>query len=407
MTLKKFIIILGLIILLIGGAVFFYLNQINNSSISEGVDDGGGFLQNLFPFGNNDTDVQPPPSDRGDVPGRDPLPTNLPGDFTFGSLTNSPVAGAILIKEGENHVLRYIERSSGHIFDITLESGVRERIVNTTLLGIQSALFTDSGGAFIYNTISSGGESFLYKAQIDTEQGSLNDPLFLIRNPLSIETLVSKDEVFFVYGGSGGAVLTRYTDTPFTVFTSPFLGWNIERVNDETLLLTPKASSGIKGGLYTLDISSGIFEKVLNPQEGMSATMSPDERFIVYSEFGPSKRATHLYDKESGETKKLSITTFPEKCAWKTSSILICAVPNSFEKRGVYPDDWYKGKASFIDDIYEIDVSKGSTKNITSVFDFGDKLFDAIDIQIGEIADGYLLYFINKKDLTLWGLRIE
>jgi len=407
MTLKKFIIILGFIILLIGGGVFFYLNQINNSSISEGVDDGGGFLQNLFPFGNNDDPTRTPPKNTGGGTERDPLPTNLPGDFVFGSLTESPVSGSTLVKEDEKYTLRYIERSSGYVFDITLEDGVRKRITNTTLLGIQSALFTDSGNAFVYSTISNSDESFLYKTAIEREGGSLTDSLFLIRNPIALETSLSKGDVFFVYGSNSGAVFTRHNETPSTLFTSPFLSWNIERVNDETLLLVPKASYGIEGGVYTLNTSSGIFEKVLDPKEGMSATMSPDEKFLVYSEFGPSKNSTYLYNKETSETKKLSITTFPEKCAWKTNSMLICAVPHSLEKRAVYPDDWYKGSVSFIDDVYELNMNTGSSKIIVSVFDFDDKFFDAVDVQVGEIEDGYFLHFINKKDLTLWGLRLE
>ncbi|PIP87447.1 hypothetical protein COW81_00230 [Candidatus Campbellbacteria bacterium CG22_combo_CG10-13_8_21_14_all_36_13] len=407
MKLKKFLIIL-FVFLLIASIVgwFYYKNSTN--SIGEGESDSDNFFNNLFPFGNNNTDQDNTTINNGagEIGGLENI--NLDENFVFGQLTKDPVSGALFVKKDSSNYLRYMSRTSGNIFDINLLSGSSERITNTTALEIYNVLFFNDGNSFISQKLNTEGESVSYTNSISTTTGSFKSDSFLARNINSLSILNNTKNVLFVYGDGGGGVFTLNNGSDDKiVYKSPFAEWNIYWINPKNILIYPKPSSGVVGALYTLDIESGKTKRVLAATKGLSATMSPDEKFVLFSSMVDSSIKTYIFNTITKSTNQLNISTFLEKCVWKTDSVLVCAVPNSLPKNTKFPDDWYKGYVSFNDDIYEVDAETSFATNITSIFDSEEYLFDLTDPKIEKIEDGYLLYFINKKDLTLWGLRLD
>ncbi len=80
-----------------------------------------------------------------------------------------------------------------------------------------------------------------------------------------------------------------------------------------------------------------------------------------------------------------------------------CAVPTNIPN-GVYPDAWYQGRVSFSDNIWKINVATGETNIISSLPRESSQQIDAMNLKLSD-DDSYIT-FINKTDLTLWGLNL-
>jgi hypothetical protein len=68
------------------------------------------------------------------------------------------------------------------------------------------------------------------------------------------------------------------------------------------------------------------------------------------------------------------------------------------------PDSWYQGEIAFSDTLVKID--KEGILPARTLIDPGSQSekIDAIRLQLSD--DGSMLYFINKRDDTLWQLKI-
>jgi hypothetical protein len=70
---------------------------------------------------------------------------------------------------------------------------------------------------------------------------------------------------------------------------------------------------------------------------------------------------------------------------------------------GNYPDDWYKGSVSFVDNIYKVDLSLPAIQAIYKLPT--DQAIDATNLFLDAKEEN--LYFTNKSDYYLWGLTIK
>ena len=120
---------------------------------------------------------------------------------------------------------------------------------------------------------------------------------------------------------------------------------------------------------------------------------------------GGTSLSLSVLDAKTGVTTNLNINTIPDKCVWsrKQVNIVYCAAPKRIVQ-GVYPDDWYKGKVLFNDYIWKIDTTSGTTQSIIDLAQESSELFDATNLVLAP-SEGYMA-FMNKRDLTLWGLDL-
>jgi hypothetical protein len=93
-----------------------------------------------------------------------------------------------------------------------------------------------------------------------------------------------------------------------------------------------------------------------------------------------------------------------EKCVWSSLNkyVAYCAVPSNVPI-GNYPDDWYQGNVSFVDNIYKIDLSLPSMQLLYSLPT--DQNIDATSPSLDQ-KENYI-FFTNKNDYSLWGLKIK
>jgi hypothetical protein len=82
----------------------------------------------------------------------------------------------------------------------------------------------------------------------------------------------------------------------------------------------------------------------------------------------------------------------------KEKTVIFCAAPQAIPE-GIYPDDWYKGKTSFNDALWRIDISSGETEQLFAPeFEIGSSM-DMIKLYLNQKET--VLLFTDKKDMTV------
>ena len=116
--------------------------------------------------------------------------------------------------------------------------------------------------------------------------------------------------------------------------------------------------------------------------------------------------STFVFDTTKNKNTNIQIKTLAEKCVWgiENAQFVFCAVPEVIGS-GTLPDSWYQGKEKFNDQFWMIDIIENSG---TLLFENERRSLsegiDAQDISLGYDEDA--LYFINKRDSSLWSLSL-
>jgi len=140
---------------------------------------------------------------------------------------------------------------------------------------------------------------------------------------------------------------------------------------------------------------------------GLSILPNPTAQLILYSDLSSSGNlVTSLYNTKTTSSQDLPFVTLADKCVWsKLNPVnLFCAVPTSAPNGG-YPDAWYKGTASTIDKMIEVDTDTGSVHNVSNLSQDAKTSIDAEWLALD--PSERFLYFVNKKDLSLWSVDLN
>ena len=145
---------------------------------------------------------------------------------------------------------------------------------------------------------------------------------------------------------------------------------------------------------------------VIGNLKGLTGKMSRDGSKILLSAIVNSSIVSSIRDLKTLTNSDLLFKTLSEKCVWSnvTKSDLYCAVPTQIPN-GVYPDDWYRGRVSFIDQIWHVDTKTGENHQLADLIELSNTQIDAIQLTLDPKED--TLYFINKNDLSLWALDLK
>lgn len=430
---RRTIIIIVAIACIIGG--FFALKTVTNNSTTPGGTSFGEKALSLFPFGNNQTT-----STGGDI--LEETTVISTGDTTTPSsilprlrqLSSSPTAaavgiskerlkedatlatpaleqvpdteGGLQITESVDYV-RYIEKSTGHIYDIAIDEGSPVRTTNTTIPRINEAYFTAGGQGILVR--------YLENSTIKTWSGTIIGGLegstgtltgtFLDDNISSIA--VSPDTNSIVYTKDIGDATYGYTsgisgENTKQVFDTSFSEWLVQWSRASTIAVTAKATGFLEG--YTYNIENTQWKKVSGPTFGLTRNADTQGIYSLLSYTTARGMGLQSLNEKTGEKNILPINTFPEKCVWEQNmAVVYCAVPVAYDAR-TYPDDWYQGTYFSTDTLWRFDVTSGVG---TLVADMPKEFGVLIDgVQLGITPNKKMLYFTNKRDNTLWGITL-
>jgi len=396
-------IIIALIILIAGGILIFYffLSDKNNNSLNE--------LTTFFPFeegGANGT-TQDNPVNTNPTTKIDPITGSLP---ILRKISETPVAGAIIFKdtykeenEETNYIIRYIERATGHIYETSTTSFTLNRISNTTIPKIQEVIWLDKD-SLIIRYLEDDDTIKTFSAQLITDNLGEKEleGVYLQDNIKSIIKLGEK--IFYLLDngkGSIGVKSDKDDKNREIIFDSPLKEWLITSVGDEYINFTTKPAITTYGFSFLFDTKTKEFKKVINKKMNLSTLMN-NSFDILYSEYGKTNPKLSLFINENKINTDISIKTFPEKCVWNKENIY-CGIPEgNLENYDL--TKWYQGLISFSDEIWKINKETTTTEFLISPTEFDTNGLDIINPILDE--DGNYLVFMNKKDLSLWVLKL-
>jgi hypothetical protein len=376
---KNILILIGILILLIAGGVWFYLFIFGTPTSTQDV------FSNFGIGDTNPTSFETPDNTLTDTE----LTTRA-----LRQLTTRPVAGAVFTQNG----IRYMERGTGHVYTISLRDWSESLISGTTIARVVDAAFSPQGTNVAVTTEAEGGDGTeIVVGTLDTTgtgsfigktlpQGAREvswnetgtDALYILKN--------NTDSVGYAY--------TIATGTSKTLFTIPLRDITVLWGTPTYIATTPSAQT--HGFLYR--VSGNTLQYVTQGGNGLTAARYTDG--LITSHFVEGTLASFAH---SGTTTvSLPTPLIPEKCIEhkRMSGVLYCAIPTTTLTESNFPDAWYKGTVSFSDALWEVDTKQFMSKPLINfLIDSGRE----IDVsQIGIDPEGKYIWFINKNDDTLW-----
>lgn len=406
---KKTFIIVGVIIaiILIGLGFWFFSRSttpVNNNPSGS-------------PFGNpgNDTGASTGNTESGIVGAGEAFSAPAyTSTNRLNRISDTPISGA-MIMSGSTTVVKYIEKATGHMYEVNLLNGSKKRLSNTTLpksyeiewgMNGYSAFikFSDEGlikniFATLSTTTSTSTDDGSGELITKNFESSIQNFLFSPSKKTSFYTTVSNQ-------GIQGFLADKNGEKGSLIWNFPTSEWVIDWPKDDVITLATKASSNKFGYLYFLNPITKKTTPVLREIPGLITNTSPNGDQILYSASKNKDTSLFAFDIKSGLSISFSTKTLAEKCVW-SDSVIYCAVPQKISKLDL-PDDWYLGVTSFSDSIWKITLNPGTGTEETEYFELEKTAGGPIDVINPEISqDKKTLIFTNKKDSYLWSLNLE
>jgi hypothetical protein len=395
---KKIIILILIIvvILFVGGYWYFSKHQEEIKNIPG--------LSGLFPSGGSGNIDSISPGNGDNLPPSGNGATNI---NSLIALTNDSVSGAAW----SSTTVRYVETATGNIYEISPDGQNKKRITNTTILKSFDSLWSKGGSKILLKYFDDTNNSYLeiknFLASIKIATSSELSSLTGIFLPLDMtEAAISpfEDKIFYLLktsSGTNGVTADLNNKKQINVFSSSFGDFLVDWPIKEKVTLLSKPSGEAEGFFYTLDLKTKKLSRILGNVFGLTALMSPDGSKIIFSENINNKITTRTLNIKDSTEENFELTTLAEKCVWSKTNknIIYCAIPKEIPL-GVYPDIWYQGLVSFNDSIWQKDFTTGQTKIL-----YQETGSDVIK-PILNLDESYLV-FINKKDNTLWSIKLK
>ncbi len=298
--------------------------------------------------------------------------------------------------------IRYVEKATGHVYQMYLDTNVEGKISNSTIPGVYETIFSGDGSSIIYRYPSSDNKSIT--SFLATLRGGKSS--FLSSDIMDISLSPDKTKFFSIIKNSNGVVGTiKYFDSTKTnqIFTSAFSEWLPQWVTEQKIYLTTKPSYRVEGSVFNLNTTNGTLSKIFGGIKGLTTLANNNGEVVLYGaslEEGPKLNVFNIKDHTSTDLDKYGL---PEKCVWSSDNINVyCAIPNTVIGTQ-YPDSWYQGLVSFDDRFVKINTN---TKESSTLANSGDETpVDGTKLFLNK--DESKLFFINKKDSTLWSLELK
>ncbi|MEK7662303.1 MAG: hypothetical protein AAB355_02290 [Patescibacteria group bacterium] len=405
MSKTSFTITLILLAVAATAGAFWFFSLYGGAPVIEELEPTDNFL----PFGESpdagapskDGTVRPPSGEPSDS-----------GKKKIRVLSRTPVSGFTIINNASTTLVRYVERATGHIYEIAANESAGKRITNTTIPRVGEAIFASGGDTVLLRYLNDNGTTIeTYSAKIPqggiegSEGGELKG-VFLPRGIGTISVSPDGKKIFYIEkfsNGSVGFVSGTQNENKTQIFNSYMTEWLPSWPEEKTIVLTTKPSRGIMGWSYGLTVATKKLGDLM-ASPGLASFMSPDGKFILFGSSADNALSLGIYNIKEKTTLFFDNRTLPEKCVWANGSAKIyCAVPRSLPDEPL-PDSWYQGAISFSDRIWLIDPERGLGTIITDLERDTLGMVDAVRLSVSKNSE-YLI-FINKSDGSLWSIEL-
>lgn len=425
---KKLILFISVFVIVGALAFGFYWYKNNKQEANQSTD------SNYKSFGNGSSDTEEKSGDDTNTTNNQEtegegsaVEETIKAKFT--KITEYPIAGAVFFEDtrlipeedeavsgGDNALnkkvvkkepkfevvpsLLFVEKITGHINQLYLDSGVEGVVSNTTIPSVYDALFDSKGSSLIYRYLSEDNKTITsFLAHLGGESSE-----FLSSNIVDISISPDGTRFFYIIKTRNGVVgnIRSFKESKKTqVWTSPMVEVLSQWAGDKKIYITTKASSGILGDIFSLNIATGTINKVFGGVKGLTTLTNKDGSLILYGQALSSGYEMGIFDVKNRSVIETGQIGLPEKCVWGETDIY-CAVP-SVEMASGYPDLWYQGVSSFNDSFIKINPKTGESVYIAN----SEQVTPVDATKLFLNKNNSKLFFINKKDGTLWSLDLD
>ncbi|KND48536.1 MAG: hypothetical protein AB200_02300 [Parcubacteria bacterium C7867-005] len=396
-----FLTLLAVIILIVGGW-FIFGRQLPQQSDTE--------TESELPFGQGGSDIPFNPSNPGDkTTSTNPSNNQTGATFpNFFKLSLEPVAGAISIIKNGSTVVRYVDRATGHVYDIKPDTQERMKITNNTLPKIYEAIFRSDGNALVLRSLEGDQISNLSIA-LTAPKSTTTDALHSVTmTPLrgEIKNISGGTKLFYVLADTKTLISSEFDGTKQKNLGSyPFSEWTPFTSEGTSLFIQTRPDSSTPGYAYTVNQSSGKATKILGPLNGLTILPNKTGKSIIYSYYSGDEFVLEHKNFDTNKNTKIFPVTIPEKCVWsKKENLIYCGNPEGIVGPK-QPESWYQGAVSFNDSIWKIDPANQLSDVLLEPRRSFEVDVDVINPFLSPDED--YLFFINKKDLSLWALKLK
>ena len=385
------------------GAIMLGIYFYNKSRGVAVTDPNASIYQKFNPFG---TSGKVPVTPSGDTGTETPVTGEVAKENSrLHKITDFAVAGAVFFEDTRDGTtvpsLRYVERATGHVYQMYLDTKITGKISNSTIPGVYETIFNSNANSVIYRYLSSDNKS------ITSFLASLGGKSSVFLNPdiTAVSLSPDKTKFFSIIKNKNGVIgmIKPFDETKTSqVFTSSFSEWLPQWVTNQYIYLTTKPSYLVDGSAFSLNITNGTLTKLFGSIPGLTTLANSNGNLVLYGaslNIGPK---LNIFDIKNHTSIDLDIYGLPEKCVWSPDNINVyCAIPNTIVGTQ-YPDYWYQGLISFEDRFIKINMQ---TKETTTFANSGNETsIDATSLFLNNKEN--ILFFINKKDSTLWSLDL-
>ncbi len=335
------------------------------------------------------------------ITGTLPLPKDATrlalGSSKLEQITTRAVAGFTFLVDAPD-VLRYVERGTGHVFEIDLATGLERQVSLTTIPQIVTAVFSPSAD----RVALSSSEGYVTKTSVGTLVDG-DDALRLteLRDGAGDVHFTDKSNVTYTLRTPEKTVgYSRDLDTltEKVLFETPLVDaatvWN-----EGAATVHPRPTKYFKGALYK--VNGNTLAPLTDSFLGLTGFMfngTPVYSYVEGYTYRGGAKTT------SGHTEQ-GIVLMKEKCVseYGAQDELICAAP--LTATADFVESWYKGTLRSEDFLWRTDLESGSAELIEDLEELAGRAIDVDSITSNKTGSRLLLR--NKIDDTLWIYRTE
>lgn len=374
--------LIGVVVLgAIAGGVYWFF--VSSETSSDDASSESFFARTFRPLFGVDvpTDVTPPQSTS--------TPTTSTGLPRFFQVWPEPVAGAYAFGASTTDIVRVVDAGTGHLFDVSLENGEARRVTNTTIPGIMHVHWRGADSLIVQyinsgsvDTVRSFNATVVYPETTAASTDVVGELVgeFL---PDNIDVLATHNDQF-AYMIDGRLVYNNQT-----IFESPLHGWQLDWIDDSTLLVTSNASSETDGIAYRVT-TSGVVTRIIEPTRALTARA--DEGVLLMSS------GIDIFVQTSNEESDVyfDVQALPEKCISDSAVRVVCGTSIQLPTIQNLPEVWYQGVLHFTDTLWEIDTVTGEAVEIG----IPQQAFDIVPLSVAPNTNAVL--FSDKTTGTAW-----
>ena len=323
---------------------------------------------------------------------------------------NKPVAGMAFVQIGGNTRLRYVERSSGHVFDADPETGSIVRLTNTLMPKIYEAIITENH--IIVRSLDAGDAITTFVGSIATstqEDGATSTMralagVQLAKNIMYVSADPRSTALFYTVKDTDGVlgIRSEWNGTKQKqIFRSALMNWRSTLLQDGRTILAQAPLDSTLTHAYELK-GDGSLVRLLDPAPGLTILPRSGGALLWGSSSGGSL-GLFVKVNPSASSVQLPIRTIADKCVWAKadSPIAYCGVPQGIVARN-FIDEWYRGAAHSSDAIWRVDAGAGSAELV-----YAPPTGTSIDVENLTLdSKGDYLSFTNAADKSLWLFRL-